>query len=191
MRELSIRPNVVIAASGEPHYKLFSATQVALVTSLVPMLAGVIPLAYNCSKTGKKACVNSLKTCGQTTLAVMFVFAMSYLVTESAKARHHIFGRETPQTINDNSPQRQQNATALIPGKPIEREIAGGQTHSYQLHLAEGQYLRLVVDQKGIEMVATLFSPDRKKLAGFSGCLMSTRCFWSTRLAKSAATCGQ
>jgi hypothetical protein len=42
--------------------------------------------------------------------------------------------------------QEDQQANQLEPGKPIERELAGGQSHSYQLTLDAGQYLHLVVE---------------------------------------------
>jgi CHAT domain-containing protein len=48
--------------------------------------------------------------------------------------------------------------------KPVERELAGGQSHSYRIGLAAGQYLRVVVDQRGIDVVVTLFGPDGKKI---------------------------
>src|SRR5262249_29229078 len=44
----------------------------------------------------------------------------------------------------------------LEPGKPIERELAGGQTHSYQFTLASGQYIHLIVDQRGIDVLVTV-----------------------------------
>jgi CHAT domain-containing protein/Tfp pilus assembly protein PilF len=49
-------------------------------------------------------------------------------------------------------------------GKPIERELAGEQTHSYQLTLVAGQFLHLVVDQRGIDVVVIVYGPDGKKL---------------------------
>src|SRR5262249_27050494 len=52
----------------------------------------------------------------------------------------------------------------LEPGQPIEQQLAGGQAHSYLLRLAAGQYLRVVVEQKGIDVVVTLFGPDGQKL---------------------------
>ena len=51
-------------------------------------------------------------------------------------------------------------------GKPIERELAGGQSHAYQIALAAGQYLHVVAEQRGIDVVVTLFGPDGKKLDG-------------------------
>ncbi|MCI0563011.1 MAG: PPC domain-containing protein, partial [Nitrososphaera sp.] len=52
----------------------------------------------------------------------------------------------------------------LEPGKPIERELKGGEVHTYQIVLNAGQYLHVVVDQRGIDVVVTLFAPDGKQL---------------------------
>src|SRR5262249_11847993 len=59
---------------------------------------------------------------------------------------------------------RSQELQALEVGKPIERELAGDQAHSYQVTLAVSQFLDGVVEQKGIDVVVTLFGPDGKKL---------------------------
>ncbi len=48
--------------------------------------------------------------------------------------------------------------------KPIERELAGDQVHSYSIALTAGQYLYVVVDQRGIDVVVSLFGPDGRKL---------------------------
>lgn len=50
-------------------------------------------------------------------------------------------------------------------GKPIEREIAGTDSHSYYITLLAGQFLRAVVDQRGIDVIVTVLDPDGKKLA--------------------------
>src|SRR6266545_1902076 len=60
--------------------------------------------------------------------------------------------------------QGEKDVRPLELGKPIERELAGGQSHSYQITLTEGQYLRVVVEQRGVDVVVTLLSPDGKKL---------------------------
>src|SRR5947209_14790685 len=52
--------------------------------------------------------------------------------------------------------------TALVPDRPVEREISGGQTQTYQITLASGQFASLVVRQNGIDVVAKLFAPDDK-----------------------------
>src|SRR5215468_7212779 len=60
--------------------------------------------------------------------------------------------------------QEKSDMTQLKLGEGIEREMAGGQSHSYRITLAEGQFLSVVVDQRGIDVVVTLFSPDGPKL---------------------------
>ncbi len=52
----------------------------------------------------------------------------------------------------------------LAAGVPITRELSGGQTHSYQVTLTQGQYLEAVVEQRGIDVVVTVFAPDGQKI---------------------------
>jgi CHAT domain-containing protein/Tfp pilus assembly protein PilF len=61
--------------------------------------------------------------------------------------------------------QSAQETDSLEPGKPIERELSGGQSHSYKITMISGQYLQVVVDQRGIDVVVALFAPDGKKIA--------------------------
>jgi CHAT domain-containing protein/Tfp pilus assembly protein PilF len=63
--------------------------------------------------------------------------------------------------------QEDQQARRIEPGEPIERELAGGQSHFYQIALADGQYVNLVVDQRGIDVVLNLFGPDGKQIMEF------------------------
>src|SRR5262249_20646310 len=49
-------------------------------------------------------------------------------------------------------------------GKPIEREMRSGESHSYEITLAAGQYLNAVVEQKGIDVVVIVIAPDGKTL---------------------------
>lgn len=46
----------------------------------------------------------------------------------------------------------------------LEREMAGGQSHSYRITLAEGQYLEAIVEQRGIDVVVIVVAPDGQKL---------------------------
>ena len=50
-------------------------------------------------------------------------------------------------------------------GKSIESELKGGESHAYQVTLAADQYLSLVVEQRGINLVVALVGPDSKKLS--------------------------
>src|SRR5215471_216217 len=60
--------------------------------------------------------------------------------------------------------QDEKDASPLEVGKPIERELAGGQAHYYKITVEAGQYLHLVVEQKGIDVVVALYGPEDKKL---------------------------
>ena len=68
-----------------------------------------------------------------------------------------------PETVPSSDPtkvQGNEQVSTLELGKPIERALTAGQAHSYQLKLAEGEYARVVVDQRGINLEVILFSPD-------------------------------
>jgi CHAT domain-containing protein/Tfp pilus assembly protein PilF len=53
---------------------------------------------------------------------------------------------------------------SLVLGEPITHELKGGQAHTYQINLAADQFLKVVVDQHGIDVVVTLFGPDGEQL---------------------------
>lgn len=50
----------------------------------------------------------------------------------------------------------------LKPGSPIDRDLIGGDAHQYQLSLMANQYVKVVVEQIGIDVVVRLFGPDGK-----------------------------
>src|SRR5262245_55851318 len=56
--------------------------------------------------------------------------------------------------------QSMQTTTPLVLNQPIECEIAAGATHSYTLTLDSGQYAHLVVDQRGVDVVVSIYAPD-------------------------------
>src|SRR5262245_46202490 len=59
-----------------------------------------------------------------------------------------------------NSLQDENGARPLETGKPIKGELAGGQRHSYQIRLDAGQFLKVIVEQQGIDVVAQASGPD-------------------------------
>src|SRR5262249_34469757 len=52
----------------------------------------------------------------------------------------------------------------LKAGRPIERELAGDATHSYRIKLREGEFLRVEIEQRGIDVIASLVDPDNKQI---------------------------
>jgi CHAT domain-containing protein len=55
----------------------------------------------------------------------------------------------------------------LEPGQVIEREISGAQTHSYRVMLGEGECAVMIVEQRGIDVSATVYDPADKPIAKF------------------------
>ncbi|MBS1786707.1 MAG: hypothetical protein JST85_03245 [Acidobacteria bacterium] len=58
----------------------------------------------------------------------------------------------------------QEQSQPLAPGKPVERELSGGQTFIYTLNLNANQIVRVVAEQKGIDVVLSVMAPDGTKL---------------------------
>jgi CHAT domain-containing protein/Tfp pilus assembly protein PilF len=71
---------------------------------------------------------------------------------------------QAPAGARDAAPGAQENVS-LEPGKPIERELSGGHSHFYKVAVISGQYLQVTVSQRGIDALATLFTPDDKKIS--------------------------
>ncbi len=55
------------------------------------------------------------------------------------------------------------DAGALLPDKTLERELAGGQSHEYYLHLESGQYAKLNLLQRSVNVSVTCLGPDGVK----------------------------
>jgi hypothetical protein len=60
--------------------------------------------------------------------------------------------------------QDAQEITTLKPGNTIERGLAGGQKHSYQITLSQGQYVRVEVKQHGIGIGMSIQLPGSKPI---------------------------
>ena len=58
-----------------------------------------------------------------------------------------------------------QSSTSLQQGVPIERTLGGGQVHEFTVDAKANSYVQLVVEQKGIDVVVNVSSPDGKDLA--------------------------
>jgi CHAT domain-containing protein len=49
-----------------------------------------------------------------------------------------------------------QESVSLKPGKPVERELSGGQSHSYKIAMTSGQYFRITISQREIAALVAL-----------------------------------
>jgi len=96
------------------------------------------------------------------------VFIINLLILVGLSVSPSIWpGSSFAQASDDarKASQSAQETDSLEPGKPIERELSGGQSHSYKITMISGQYLQVVVDQRGIDVVVALFAPDGKKIS--------------------------
>ena len=59
----------------------------------------------------------------------------------------------------------QPEAQRLEPGKPIERELKGGEIHRYTVSLDKGQFFDAVVNQRGIDVVVRVVGPNSLTVA--------------------------
>jgi hypothetical protein len=75
-----------------------------------------------------------------------------------ASFAHAVLSGQEPATQN-------KSASVLEQGRAIERPIAGGDAHDYKVSLKAGQFLHLVVDQRGIDVVVRVIGPDGKRIA--------------------------
>ncbi|MBL8204435.1 MAG: CHAT domain-containing protein [Blastocatellia bacterium] len=58
-----------------------------------------------------------------------------------------------------------QEPVPLEPGKAIEREITGGESHTYQIALTAGQFVCFRLDQRALDAALILSAPEGKQLA--------------------------
>jgi CHAT domain-containing protein/Tfp pilus assembly protein PilF len=52
----------------------------------------------------------------------------------------------------------------LLIGKAVERQLQAGESHTYELTLQAQQYIKVVIDQRGIDVVGILLAPDGKEM---------------------------
>lgn len=70
-----------------------------------------------------------------------------------------------PQTCAQSAQVAQDKPSDLLEmDKPIERPFAGEGAHNYRVALDAGQFLRVVVDQLGIDMVVSVFDPAGRRI---------------------------
>lgn len=98
------------------------------------------------------------KSFAKARLFVLFSFLLLGAATVVA-----VIAQQAQQAVQLRTEVRAE-VRVLEPSMAIERELVGGQSHSYQIRLAAGEYLQVAVEQRGISVGAGLFDSDNKKL---------------------------
>ena len=62
------------------------------------------------------------------------------------------------------SDDRSADPVMLENGNPHERSLSGGESHNYQVQLKSGEFLKAVVDQRGIDVVVKVYAPTGEKV---------------------------
>jgi CHAT domain-containing protein/Tfp pilus assembly protein PilF len=100
------------------------------------------------------------------------ILALSLLFSLSAVAlSNQAFGRYSePNHQSAQTPSGtggEEDVRPLEAGKPIKRELAEGQQHSYRIGLSADQFLKAVVEQAGIDVVVQVLGPGGAQIVQF------------------------
>src|SRR5262245_14997914 len=52
----------------------------------------------------------------------------------------------------------------LAKDRAVERALAPGEQHAYRIHVEAGEFLQVLVDQRGVDVVVTLYGPDDRAI---------------------------
>jgi CHAT domain-containing protein/tetratricopeptide (TPR) repeat protein len=98
-------------------------------------------------------------------LTINLLILLSFAITASAQSEFfRALSRTQAVVLADSAAVNQGDLSALETGKTIEREIAEGEAHAYQLTLAAGQYARVDVNQRDINLSLSAFDSGGKKI---------------------------
>jgi CHAT domain-containing protein/Tfp pilus assembly protein PilF len=111
------------------------------------------------------ATANSLSTSSHH----LYVFGRQPLIRPAPIRSAVVFlaGFARTNSLQTGSPAKesvQQEPGPIGPGLPIDRELKGGETHSFRIHLVSGQFLYLIVNQKGLDVAVALVGPGGQPL---------------------------
>ncbi len=68
------------------------------------------------------------------------------------------------QQSKQKAKTQKKDAPRLKSGKPVERETAAGQSHAYRLKMRAGEFARVTVEQRGVDLSLKLTGPDGEQL---------------------------
>src|SRR5215470_6693302 len=104
-------------------------------------------------------------------LSTLLLFFCLVAVVSSRQAFGGPLGlfRQSPQQPRDtvSGVSDEKDVRPLEAGKPIKGELAGGGQHTYRIVLSADQFLKAIIEQQGIDVVAQVSGPDGKQILEF------------------------
>jgi tetratricopeptide (TPR) repeat protein len=104
---------------------------------------------------------------------LLCLFFSALAVASSENTRGDTLGRPTQQPTqaprDGGSKADGKKETRLLEvGQPIKRELAGDDSHTYQIRLSAGQLLKVIVEQQGIDVVVQVSGPGGEQMTEFN-----------------------
>src|SRR5687767_74418 len=102
-------------------------------------------------------------------LALLFFSLIAAISSRQAFVGAHGLFRQSNQQSRDlgSGGHDEKDVRALEPNKPIKSELAGGQEHVYRISLGVNQFLKVIVEQRGIDVVVQVSGPNGKQIQKF------------------------
>jgi CHAT domain-containing protein/Tfp pilus assembly protein PilF len=102
------------------------------------------------------------------TLSLFFNLVSAVSSRQAFESSFGLFQQSPQQSHNTRSGGGdEKDVRALEAGKPIKSELAGGRRHAYRISLGADQFLKVVIEQQGIDVVAQVSGPDGKHILEF------------------------
>ncbi|MCI0621022.1 MAG: CHAT domain-containing tetratricopeptide repeat protein [Acidobacteria bacterium] len=98
---------------------------------------------------------------------ILHHFLFSPLTTTSHQPRNVLLAMPSAQPLPGQVAAA--DVRALIPGAAVERQLEGGRSHTYEVALNAGQFIEIVVNQQGLDVVVTMNGADGEQLAEVDG----------------------
>jgi tetratricopeptide (TPR) repeat protein len=105
---------------------------------------------------------------GLLTLSLFFTPVSAISSRQAFGGSFRLF-QQSPQQSHDkeNGGGDEKDVRSLEAGKPIKGELAGGRQHAYRISLGADQFLKVIVEQQGIDFVVKVSGPDGKQILEF------------------------
>jgi tetratricopeptide (TPR) repeat protein len=107
-------------------------------------------------------------------LASVITLSLFFSLVSTVSSRRAFGGsfglfQQSPQQSPDKASGGgdEKEVRTLEAGKSIKGELAGGGWHAYRISLGADQFLKVVVEQQGIDVVAQVSGPDGKQILEF------------------------